>query len=902
MSVIGAGQELERSDGQRLVVALRELVAAGQAYARGRERSAAVAQALAGMRAVLPAALVLAALANDRREFRVVAADADSGALVGELEGALLPQEALTEGGSPGPLLESLGERLDARESLFLPVRVGDVAAAVLGFLLRAPLDQSQLQLARLLADAFGLLVPVFAGSDYDSEHPLGSPLELVGEALATVLGGEQPKQRVAALAADVTGAERALLWLRRGQGLDLAASYREPGESELVAARLRAERTLRRGRPLQRRVADSLEIVLPLRLEPVGALEFDFRGRLAVSDSEIAALATFGGRLAGIVEQIERSRSDKQELDRTQTLLAFSAQATAELSLEHALTVAVERIAASLAVDRVAIYLREEEGKLRAAATRGLTGAHERVAERLLELSLGSEREKAGPTIDDVAADERLEGFRQELLEAGVETAVALPLEVGDEVIGLLALYIERGRVPTEAEQALLAALRGQIAIAVQNARLHERAMKLGSELEQALRSERQAMAQLRALYEVSRAFAQSLSLEVTLSAAARTIAELVGVDVVALRMPDERQETIELRALHIANEKVAESMRAILSRTMPFSGAAARVFREGLVLRLTPETAAGEEFYRLFSPFLEHGATAVVLPVATPKEVLAMVSLISLDPERPIEPDTIEMALSIVGQAALAIDNARLYEQQKAFADTMQQSLLPDYEPEIEGLDVGAAYAASARVEIGGDLYDFMVLDDGTLAVALGDVTGHGIDAAADMAMVKFVFRSLARRHPDPGDFLAATNEVVVEEVAAGKFVTMVYLSVDPARSELACASAGHPAPRLVHPDGLVEPLPVGGLALGIVGGQSYEEIRLPYSSGEAVVLYTDGVIEARRGRELYGAARLDDFLSRNANLGARALAEAVLDDCRSFAGGLLLDDCAVVVVRAR
>jgi serine phosphatase RsbU (regulator of sigma subunit) len=76
----------------------------------------------------------------------------------------------------------------------------------------------------------------------------------------------------------------------------------------------------------------------------------------------------------------------------------------------------------------------------------------------------------------------------------------------------------------------------------------------------------------------------------------------------------------------------------------------------------------------------------------------------------------------------------------------------------------------------------------------------------------------------------------------------------------------------------------------------------VRIPYAPGDTVVLYTDGVIEARRDRELYGTPRLDEFLRRNSELGARELADAVLEDCRRFAGGPLLDDCAVVVVRAR
>src|SRR5690242_21367891 len=89
------------------------------------------------------------------------------------------------------------------------------------------------------------------------------------------------------------------------------------------------------------------------------------------------------------------------------------------------------------------------------------------------------------------------------------------------------------------------------------------------------------------------------------------------------------------------------------------------------------------------------------------------------------------------------------------------MQRSLLPREQPQAAGLDIGAVYASSARMDVGGDVYDFLELADGKLAVVLGDVTGHGIDAAADMAMAKFVFRSLAREHSEPADFLAAAKD---------------------------------------------------------------------------------------------------------------------------------------------
>ncbi|HEX3453418.1 MAG TPA: PP2C family protein-serine/threonine phosphatase, partial [Gaiellaceae bacterium] len=224
----------------------------------------------------------------------------------------------------------------------------------------------------------------------------------------------------------------------------------------------------------------------------------------------------------------------------------------------------------------------------------------------------------------------------------------------------------------------------------------------------------------------------------------------------------------------------------------------------------------------------------------------------------------------------------------------------LLPRSRPVIEGLEVGEVYEPSARVDVGGDLYDFLELDDGRLAVVLGDVTGHGIDATADMAMAKFVFRSLAREHPEPGGFLAAANDVICSEIGPGKFITMSYVVVDGVRGTVTGASAGHPAPRIVLPDGSTTRLEAHGLVLGIDGGQEYVESGAALPSGASLVLYTDGVIEARRKGELYGDERLDALLVQRRELPARALAVAVAEDAREFAGGDLSDDLAVVVIR--
>jgi sigma-B regulation protein RsbU (phosphoserine phosphatase) len=227
------------------------------------------------------------------------------------------------------------------------------------------------------------------------------------------------------------------------------------------------------------------------------------------------------------------------------------------------------------------------------------------------------------------------------------------------------------------------------------------------------------------------------------------------------------------------------------------------------------------------------------------------------------------------------------------------MRRSLLPRSHPQLQGLEIGEVYQPSTRVDVGGDVYDFLELGDGRLAVVLGDVTGHGIEATADMAMAKFVFRSLAREHPDPGDFLASANEVVVGEIAAGKFITMIYLTIESATGAVVAASAGHPAPLIVSREGNVEQLKVRGLALGVEPGQTYEEQEASVEAGGAIVVYTDGVVEARRDGELYGHERLARVVGASLKRPATEIARAVIDDCRSFAGDLA-DDCALVVIK--
>ncbi|MDF2752300.1 MAG: domain S-box protein, partial [Gaiellaceae bacterium] len=484
----------------------------------------------------------------------------------------------------------------------------------------------------------------------------------------------------------------------------------------------------------------------------------------------------------------------------------------------------------------------------------------------------------------------------RDAVSESGIEAAVVVPLRAAGELIGMLVAYLPAKRRLGENESMLLAALAGQLAVAVQNAGLHEDTARLARERQEALDAELLAAKRLEAFYEISRSFSESLSLEETVGAIARTAVELLDVDAAVLRMPDERGDSLVSGAIHVPDARLGVALDPILRRPQPLDHIEAAT-----PVVLTPRRAkrlgGGHE---LLIPFLERGSTASLVPIVSAGEVMAALTLISLDPARPIGVEVLEAARALAAQAALAIGNARLYEQQVHFADAMQRSLLPDEPPDIAGIEIGSVYESSSRLDVGGDVFDYSVLPDGRLAVVVGDVTGKGIDAAADMAMTKFVFRSLAREHPEPSELMRIANQVVLDEVEEGKFVTMLYLTLDPETGELACSGAGHPEPRVVRPDGAVEELAARGLALGIEPDQQYPEARTTLEPGASVVLFTDGVVESRVGAELYGKVRLDRLLGEQRALRAQQLARAVVEDSRAFAGGGLADDCAVVVVK--
>ncbi len=269
-------------------------------------------------------------------------------------------------------------------------------------------------------------------------------------------------------------------------------------------------------------------------------------------------------------------------------------------------------------------------------------------------------------------------------------------------------------------------------------------------------------------------------------------------------------------------------------------------------------------------------------------------------------------KLLLAVASQAGVADDRARLHEQELerqrldeelAVGRRIQLSLLPTSVPTAAGWEFAAFYEAAR--EVGGDFYDFLGArgTDGSLDVVIGDVTGKGVPAALMMAFTRAVMRASADPTSLPSDVLRKTNHHLIRDGRAGLFVTALYLSLDLQRGDVLLANGGHDAPLWIHGPGRRTRLVTSRSSiLGAFPSLDVEDRRIHLDPGDALVLYTDGVTEARDPRRrLFGERRLRTIAATSASMGASAIASRLVDAVRRFSGGLpMADDLTVVAIK--
>ena len=261
------------------------------------------------------------------------------------------------------------------------------------------------------------------------------------------------------------------------------------------------------------------------------------------------------------------------------------------------------------------------------------------------------------------------------------------------------------------------------------------------------------------------------------------------------------------------------------------------------------------------------------------------------------PGEPEAVELAAS---QAATAIEMARRYERQKSAARSLQRGLVMVDMPVLDSCDFAAVYEpADSDADIGGDFFDVFELPDGRIAMTVGDVSGKGAEAAAQTAMAKYMLRAFAMRNARPSSVLFHLNNALVRSLGDDRFSTAVYATYDQHQRTCEVALGGHPSPFVYrHESHAIDRVAPSGMLLGVFADQDYPMETIVLGPGDALIAFTDGLTEARKGAELYGSERLvESVLMHAPGSSAAELVDRVYEDAKGF--GIVSDDIVVLTM---
>jgi PAS domain S-box-containing protein len=292
---------------------------------------------------------------------------------------------------------------------------------------------------------------------------------------------------------------------------------------------------------------------------------------------------------------------------------------------------------------------------------------------------------------------------------------------------------------------------------------------------------------------------------------------------------------------------------------------------------------------------------ASAMFVPLKARGTIRGAVAFASFAPGREYGSQDLMLAEDLAMRAALAIDNARLHENLGSVARTLQQGLLPERLPSVRGMDVAARFRPAGDGSlIGGDFYDVLPRKDG-LDLVIGDVTGKGARAAALTAQVRHTVRAAAQYEDSPSAVLDVVNRTLLGErgEGGGRYCTVAFCRIElngTARATICCA--GHPMPLVMRSTGEIEPVGQPGSVLGWVPDPKLVDVSFELAECESLVLFTDGVTEARTTGDQYGIGGLAELLRAAAGEDAAAIAARV--DRAAAHAGARRDDVAVLVAR--
>jgi sigma-B regulation protein RsbU (phosphoserine phosphatase) len=447
------------------------------------------------------------------------------------------------------------------------------------------------------------------------------------------------------------------------------------------------------------------------------------------------------------------------------------------------------------------------------------------------------------------------------------VRTELSVPMTARGKLVGVIDLQSTRLNAYSEYDRALLRLIAARVAVAIDNARLYHRVDRQNRTL--------------KTLANISREFSSILDLNALLPKIINTMRDLIDYDAFSILLTDPDAKALR-HLFSIRYDKRVNIDNIPLGKGITGAAAASRE-----VVRV--HDTAKDPRYIASHPDIR---SEVAVPLIVQDRVVGVMDLES-DRVGYFTDDHVRTLTLLAPQVASSVENARLYKQladrQRVMdedlraARELQRVMLPDAEPEIEGLE--AAVRLRPARGISGDIYDILEQPGGQNIIAFGDVSGKGAAAALYGGMISGLLRILGRRRRNPAGLLIALNEALAERKVEARYVSLLVLAWDPATRQFVMANAGAMPPMICR-KGEIQKLRVEGVPLGLLDSRQYEEVVFQAEAGDTVLLYSDGISDHLdpAGQE-YGRGRLAQILRHQSDKPAAELIAAIFQDLDRF-----------------
>ncbi len=583
-------------------------------------------------------------------------------------------------------------------------------------------------------------------------------------------------------------------------------------------------------------------------------------------------------------------STNEQREQEMLTTLFDLGRQVTAVLDFDELLAQIPKFIARLIDFDAFAVYLLDERrGELRVAYSVGYgsDGAGRdpirlKAGQGLVGAAVASQ---VPLLVNDVAADPRYV-----VVVPGMAAEVVVPLMHKKRPIGALNILSHRRDQFTPADVDVLRQFGAHVAVGIVNARLFERS--------------RSDAAAFETLAEIGRDVAAVLDLDELFTRIAQLMRRVIDYRTFGIWILNEERADLEIKLAVQYGEKVHVPRVPLGEGLVGY----AALHKEPV---LVPDVSDDPRYINVVADV----RSELAIPMLLKDRCIGVLDLESPELDAFTKRD-VEILTLLASQAAVAIENARLYETVRAnevrmekelrFAQRVQTALLPAGLPKrMKGVDVAASFAPAR--ELGGDFHDFMSPDANTLAVALGDVSGKGVPAALYSVFAAELVRGRTFRRrflPDqsgPASVLSSVNTILHQRQLEEYYCTLCYAIFDMKRRNVTLANSGLPYPIRATADGVAQ-IELPGVPLGSFAGSAYDELTMALHAGDLFVFCSDGVFEAMNvNGEEFGAERLIEVVRQSRELPARTVVDTIFTAVEQFREGFTPnDDMTAVAVK--